>query len=82
MSVPTVKYVTVLGARTPFKAQSTEQTDRTKIPARPLQNSTTLRKSGSPFGLHSHLINGDTFAHSTLSRKILQVYGEVLEIRG
>lgn len=41
-----------------------------------------MRKSGSPFGLHSHLINGDTFAHNTLSPKILQVYGKIPEISG
>ena len=83
VSITTMEGLTVLGPG-PCSPRRSPQSrwNWSKIPAGPLQRTTTLRKAGSPFGLHSQLISGDTSAHSTLSPKILQVYGEIPEIRG
>ena len=52
-----------------------------KIPAMSLKSPMILRKSSNPFGLLSHLINGETSAHSAFLLPTTQLYGYIAKIR-
>ena len=52
-----------------------------KIPAVSLKSPMTLRKFSNPFGLLSHLINGETSAHSAFLLPTTQLYRYIAKIR-